>query len=106
MVSTIWVLNGNETVPRLRLGTAIPGLQDEVWGWRGQRGDQEVSPNSLANSQMWEPGLGEVGQPILGGSWPVGTWAWTLGSWVRGKNKARLVPSPLLSPAEMGFSGA
>ena len=52
MVSTIWALIGNVIVPRLRLGTAIPGLQDEVWGWRGQRGDQEVSPNSLASSQM------------------------------------------------------
>lgn len=74
MVSTIWVRIGNEIVPRLRLGTAIPGLQDEVWGQRGQRGDKEVSPNSLARSQMWEPGWGGGGCSPAGGSWPIGTW--------------------------------
>lgn len=98
MVATIWVLIENATVPRLRPGTAIPGLWDEVWEQRGQRGDQEVSPNSLANSQMWEPGLGGAGcLAQLGwgwGSWPVGTWARTLGGWARGRNEAELVLSP------------
>lgn len=63
MVSTLWVLTGNETAPRSRLGTAIPRQQDEVWGQRSQGGDQEVSPNSLASSQ---PGPGWRGSSAGG----------------------------------------
>lgn len=72
--ATLWALLGNGTVSRPRLGTAIPGLQDEVWGWK-----------SLGRGIRKLPQIAWVAAPTLGvaqlgSSWPVGTWAWTLGA--------------------------
>lgn len=73
MVSTIWVLIGNATVPRLRLGQLFRGFRMRGGGGKA-RGDIRKFPQIARPTAKSGSGVRE------GGSWPAGTGTWALGS--------------------------